>query len=127
MIGEVTFLAAPAFFDLQVNGFAGTDFNDPAITAAQYQHAIQKMWTTGVSRCMPTIITASPKVMSHCLKTAAQAAQLPGIGKSIAGMHLEGPWISPDDGPRGAHPREHVASPNRDEFMRLQESAQGMV
>jgi N-acetylglucosamine-6-phosphate deacetylase len=127
MIDKVPLLASHAFFDLQVNGFSGIDFNDPAITAAQYQPAIQKMWTTGVSRCLPTIITASQEVMCLCLKTAAQAAELPRIGPSIAGIHLEGPWISPHDGPRGAHPRSHVRPPDQDAFLRLEESAQGMI
>jgi len=116
-----------AFVDLQVNGFAGVDFNDPASTAEDYQRALSAIWTTGVTRLFPTIITADCGNMRLCLETAALAAEKPAIGPSIAGIHLEGPWISPDDGPRGAHPRQHVRKPHREEFLRLQDSSRGRI
>jgi N-acetylglucosamine-6-phosphate deacetylase len=43
------------------------------------------------------------------------------------GFHVEGPHISPDDGPRGAHPRRWVRKPDVDEFHRWQEAAGGHV
>ena len=45
----------------------------------------------------------------------------------IAGIHIEGPSISSKDGPRGAHPREHIRSPSIEEFENWQEAAGGLV
>jgi N-acetylglucosamine-6-phosphate deacetylase len=45
----------------------------------------------------------------------------------VPGFHLEGPYISPEDGPRGAHAREHVRDPDSDEFQRLQDVAGGGI
>jgi N-acetylglucosamine-6-phosphate deacetylase len=120
-------LSTIGFVDLQVNGFAGVDFNDPACTVEDYQTAVAATWTTGVTRLFPTIVTADGVNMRHCLETASLAAETRPIGPSIAGIHLEGPWISPEDGPRGAHLRQHVRKPDREEFSRLQESAQGRI
>src|SRR5690606_7055684 len=44
-------------FDLQVNGFAGVDFNDAAITAERLDLALEAMRTTGVTGLLPTLIT----------------------------------------------------------------------
>ncbi len=123
---------AAAFFDAQVNGFGGTDFNNPRVTTGDYQRAIESMWKTGVTRFFPTIITASHADMCECLRSAARVAEMSqketrAIGSSIAGIHVEGPSISPEDGPRGAHPRQHVRAPDRDEFLRLQEAARGLI
>ncbi len=116
-----------AFCDLQVNGFAGTDFNSPDVSMAGYARAVEELWKTGVTRFLPTIITAGHAEMCRCLRAAALAAQAPRMGASIAGIHLEGPWVSPDDGPRGAHPRRHVRAPDAQEFLRLQDAAAGRI
>src|SRR3954452_11727200 len=58
----------PGFIDLQVNGFAGVDFNDPDISTEDISRAIRKMFRTGVTRFFPTIITASEKRIIACLR-----------------------------------------------------------
>jgi N-acetylglucosamine-6-phosphate deacetylase len=116
-----------AFCDLQVNGFAGSDFNTPGVSSDDYARAIEALWKTGVTRFLPTIITAGHAEMCQCLRAAAQAGELSRIGPSIAGIHLEGPWVSPNDGPRGAHPRQHVRAPDLAEFQRLQEAGGGRI
>src|SRR5207247_1399228 len=106
----------PAFVDLQVNGFAGIDFNNPRTLPSDYHKAVEAMWATGVTRLLPTVITGDQETMCQCLRIAAAAAEIAGIGPSIVGIHVEGPWISPLEGPRGAHPKQHVRAPNRDDF-----------
>ena len=118
---------APAFFDLQVNGFAGVDFNSTEVTAEDYRRAVRALWTTGVTRFCPTIISASQEHLCRCLQAAAEAAADPIAGPSIAGIHLEGPYISPEDGPRGAHLRAAIRPPDRDEFESLQQVAGGRI
>jgi N-acetylglucosamine-6-phosphate deacetylase len=120
-------LRAPAFVDLQVNGFAGVDFNHPAVSLEDYRQAVRALWRTGVARFCPTIITGSLDHQGACLRAASAASEDPEIGPSIAALHLEGPYISPEDGPRGAHPRRFVRAPDREEFRRLQDAAQGRI
>jgi N-acetylglucosamine-6-phosphate deacetylase len=112
----------PGFFDLQVNGFAGVDFNAPGLTADRVCEALDRMRGTGVTRCLPTLITSSFE------QFAASARVIGGLTHAaIAGIHMEGPYLSPDDGARGAHPREHVRGASIDDFQRRQEAAGGRI
>lgn len=119
--------AAPGLIDLQVNGFAGVDFNDPEAPLEEIARAIRDIRSTGVTRFFPTVITGSPHRMIGAFARLARAKRELSEGSSIAGIHVEGPFISPDDGPRGAHPREHVRPPDRQEFLRMQEAAEGNI
>ena len=112
---------APGWIDLQVNGFLGVDFNDPKCTMEQIARSIRGMFATGVTRFYPTVITGSPGDMLDALRNLACAKDTLREGAAIDGFHVEGPHISPEDGPRGAHPRRWVRPPNLDEFHRWQE------
>jgi N-acetylglucosamine-6-phosphate deacetylase len=112
----------PGFFDLQVNGFGGIDFNSPQLAADDVERALLRMRATGVTRCLPTLITSSFD------QFAASARGLSGVANpAIAGIHMEGPYISPEDGARGAHPREHTAAASIDDFKRRQQAANGRI
>ena len=112
----------PGFVDLQVNGFGGIDFNDPATTDDQVLFALGRMRETGVTRCLPTLITSSLRAFAACARTLVRTPSA-----AIAGLHMEGPYISPEDGARGAHPREHIRSADADDFERRQEAAEGRI
>jgi N-acetylglucosamine-6-phosphate deacetylase len=119
---------SPAWLDIQVNGFAGGDFNSPDATPETAARIVARLADEGVAQCLPTVITQSHAHMARCLSTIACAmAQEATVRNAIAGIHLEGPWISPLDGARGAHPREQVRRPAWDEFERLQDAAQGHI
>ena len=118
---------APGMIDLQVNGFAGVDYNDPAAPLAEIARSIRALRATGVTRFLPTVITGSRERMRGALRNLVHARDELGEGRSIAGFHVEGPFLSPEDGPRGAHPREHIRPPDRDEFQRLQDAAGGGI
>src|SRR4029079_2868044 len=79
----------PGFFDLQVNGFAGVDFNTPGCTGEQLQHATEAMTATGVPQYLPTLITSSLDHFASCAKALLDFAH-----PAIAGLHMEGPYIS---------------------------------
>src|SRR5262249_55443776 len=112
----------PGLFDLQVNGFAGVDFNAADLTEDRAGVAFDRMRSTGVTRCLPTLITSSFD------RFAASARALAGVSDPIvAGIHMEGPYVSPIDGARGAHPREHVIVASVDDFKRRQDAARGRI
>lgn len=117
----------PGFIDLQVNGFLGVDFNDPKCTADQIARAIQGLFATGVTRFYPTVITGSPTDMLEALRNLRCAKGRLPEGAAMDGFHVEGPHISPEDGPRGAHPRRWVRPPDLDEFRRWQEATGNQV
>jgi N-acetylglucosamine-6-phosphate deacetylase len=115
-------LQLPGLFDLQVNGFGGVDFNAASLSADRCAEALERMRATGVTRCLPTLITSAFD------RFAANARVLFGMDDAaIAGLHMEGPYISPEDGPRGAHAREHVTRASLDDFRRRQDAAGGRI
>lgn len=123
---------APGFIDLQVNGFACVDYNDPATSHEAIAHSIQKLFSTGVTRFFPTIITGSEQRITGAAKNLAAAkAEFERKGMpeahAMSGFHIEGPFISPEAGPRGAHPLEHIRPPDINEFHRWQEAADGNI
>jgi N-acetylglucosamine-6-phosphate deacetylase len=118
---------APGFVDLQVNGFAGADYNSPETTLEALADSLHAMFSTGVTRCFPTVITGDPERMLAALRNLTRAREnVPG-GAAMEGFHVEGPHISPEDGPRGAHPARWVRPPDIEEFHRWQEAAGGNV
>ena len=118
---------APGFVDLQVNGFAGVDYNSPSTPHEDIAFSIRAMFATGVTRFYPTVITGSPDDMAGALANLAAARNALPIGRAIEAFHVEGPYISPEDGPRGAHPARWARPPGLDEFHRFQDAAQGHI
>jgi N-acetylglucosamine-6-phosphate deacetylase len=118
---------APGWIDVQVNGFAGVDYNSPNVPPDEIARSIGVQFSTGVTRFYPTVITGSPADMCAALANLARARDTIAAGEAIDGFHVEGPHISPDDGPRGAHPRQWVRAPDVDEFRRWQEAARGHI
>jgi N-acetylglucosamine-6-phosphate deacetylase len=117
-----TLRLAPGFVDLQVNGFAGVDFNDPNTAIDEIGKALDAMFSTGVTRCLPTVITGPPESMLASLRNLRRAQTELPHGRAIAGFHVEGPHIGPEDGPRGAHPLRWVRPPDLNEFARWQDA-----
>ena len=82
--------------DLQVNGFGGVDFNTPGITTQNLHKALESMLASGVTTCLPTLITASEEHLKSCFRDLENSRQSSQLAKMmIAGYHLEGPFISP--------------------------------
>jgi len=118
---------APGFIDLQVNGFAGVDYNSAASTREDIALSIRAMFACGVARFFPTVITGSPENMIAALRNLAGAKESLKEGPAMEAFHVEGPYISSHDGPRGAHPGRWVRPPDLDEFQRFQDAAQGNI
>ena len=117
----------PGWIDLQVNGFAGVDYNSPAASHQEIARSIRAMFGTGVTRFFPTVITGSPEGMLGALGNLAAAKEALPEGAAMEAFHVEGPYISAEDGPRGAHPVAWVRPPDLDEFRRFQDAARGNI
>lgn len=119
---------APALFDLQVNGCDGHNFGSERLTEAMVHHVVEVCRKHGIGGLCPTLVTNSFAALAHGMATIRQACEHDRqIARSVPAIHLEGPYISSEDGPRGAHPLQHVRPPDWDEFQRLQEAAGGMI
>jgi N-acetylglucosamine-6-phosphate deacetylase len=126
-MGEAESYLCPGWIDVQVNGFAGVDYNSGATPQEEIARSLEVLFSTGVTRFYPTVITGGPADMRSALANLARAKDSLAGGDAMDGFHVEGPHISPDDGPRGAHPRHWVRKPDVEEFQRWQEVARGQV
>jgi N-acetylglucosamine-6-phosphate deacetylase len=119
---------APGFIDLQVNGYGGFDLNDGQVDPDVVLSLTRRLLARGTTTFLPTLITAPEERIIAALRAIARARQAhPLVARAIPFVHVEGPHISPEDGPRGAHPRDHVRAPNLAEFDRWQGASQNLV
>jgi N-acetylglucosamine-6-phosphate deacetylase len=119
---------SPGLVDLQVNGYGGLDFNAPDLRVEDVQRLVAMLARLGTTTFLPTLITASESQIVAALRIIAAARrQFPEVAHAVPGVHVEGPSISPQDGPRGAHPAEHVRPPDLAEFARWQAAGEGLV
>jgi len=114
---------APGLIDIQVNGYMGVDFSDQDLTIEQMQEATKALWKEGVTSFLPTLITRDHERLEKSFSILAESLNDPVIGASIPGFHLEGPYISPLQGYRGAHPEQYIRMPDLNEFSAFQEAA----
>jgi len=119
---------APGLVDIQVNGFEGQEFSSLELTPDAVARIVRRHWAFGVTGICPTLTTQSFEVLAHGVRQIALACEAdPQIAHTVLGIHVEGPYITAEEGPRGAHPAEHCRPPDWDEFQRLQESAGGHI
>ena len=119
---------APAFFDVQINGCLGIAFNSPALRPNLVRTVTDECRRHGIGSFLPTLITGGFDALRHGFATLATAIDADAdLRRRIPGFHLEGPYLSGEDGPRGAHPKEHIRDPDWDEFRRWQDAAGGRI
>jgi N-acetylglucosamine-6-phosphate deacetylase len=126
--GGADLYACSGFFDPQVNGFAGVDFNSPFLSPEGLHRAALSLASTGVMHFLPTLITSSHEKMVRQLKIIGDVLKDDSLlRKMCPGIHLEGPYISPEDGPRGVHLREFIRLPQWEEVEKFQEACGGRI
>lgn len=119
---------SPGFLDIQVNGFNGSDYSLENLDEGHVASIVRSMVRGGTTQHAPTFITMPRERLLRNLALVARCArESEEIGSALAGFHVEGPFISPEDGPRGAHDRSYVRVPDFDEFLAWQEAAEGRV
>jgi N-acetylglucosamine-6-phosphate deacetylase len=106
-------MRSAGLFDLQVNGFAGVDFNSDGIDAQRLDHALEAMLATGVTSCLPTLITAPPDRLAARFAALDRAVAASKLGPfMVPGYHLEGPFLNAADGYAGCHPPDAMTAPD---------------
>jgi N-acetylglucosamine-6-phosphate deacetylase len=119
---------APGLVDLQVNGGWGLDFNTLPLQPDTVLELSRLLQSKGVTTYCPTLITNGTEPLLEAVSAIARVVrQYPEDAAGIAGIHLEGPFLSPEEGPRGAHPREHIGPPDWNMVSRWQEAAAGLI
>ena len=114
------------FVDLQVNGYAGIDFNGETVTRGQMNHVYQKLRAGGMRAVLPTIITDEPvRMATRLANLRALIDEQPSWRKMFPAFHIEGPCLSPEDGYRGAHPQQYICRARPDVLEPLIEAAGG--
>jgi len=93
----------PALVDLQVNGYKGIDFSGPELTEESFAHACRELTNAGTTAFLPTMITCPAEIYRRNLPVMAGVMQRNEFKNRLLGFHIEGPFINPADGPRGAH------------------------
>ncbi len=121
-------LIGPGLVDLQVNGYGGMDFNTLPLAEETVHRLTRSLWREGVTSYFPTVITNSAEAIEEIMSVLRKSCESDTETRScIAGIHLEGPFISPEDGPRGAHPKRHVIPPSWPCFQKWQEASGGSI
>ena len=118
---------SPGLIDIQLNGFAGIDFCDAGLDPEKVPEILPALWKTGVTTFCPTVITNTQQGLLQCFRALERARRIdPRFAQCAPCYHLEGPYISPG-GSRGAHNPNVMRPPDWNEFLKLQDAAEGRI
>jgi len=125
---EQDLILGPGFTDIQVNGYGGIDYNEIQSDPINLAEISRLLYKEGVTTHFPTIITNDPKQISQLILQIVSLRKSDEFSRmSIEGLHIEGPFISPIDGPRGAHPKEFVRAPDWSLVQKWQNESKGLI
>lgn len=118
----------PAYVDLQINGFVGVDFNCPTTSESDIERAASALRAIGVETALPTVITASPDVMTQCLENLCDAIERSSnVAAVFKGIHIEGPFLSREPGYIGAHPVAYASNADKGLLKELLLASRGLA
>lgn len=114
--------------ELQFNGYRGVDFNTDDLSLPAMQKACAALKADGGGRMLATVITDQlDRMVARIERLAEFHAADAHIRDAIAGIHVEGPFISPLPGYVGAHPAKHVLPAEVSAAQRLVDAGRGLV
>jgi N-acetylglucosamine-6-phosphate deacetylase len=101
---------APGLIDIQINGFAGVDFNRAISSDDAWHHATQQLYAHGCTGFLIALITNTEEGYRQLLTDLTGRINLDP--RNCLGFHMEGPWLNPDPGYRGAHRADWMQKPS---------------
>ncbi|GAA4611835.1 N-acetylglucosamine-6-phosphate deacetylase [Actinoallomurus liliacearum] len=117
--GPTELWLAPGLVDLQVNGFAGHDVNAADVDEATVTALVSALRRVGTTTVVPTIVTAPEERIRAALSAIARARGAdPLVARAIPYVHVEGPFLSAEDGPRGVHDARYLRPADLEELRR---------
>lgn len=126
--GEDLPIVGPGFFDIQINGGLSIDFSSDSITVDEAATVFRQVIGTGVFRFCPTMITNAPEAYRRGIAVLNELLEnYPEFRPVMAGIHLEGPFIANETGPRGSHPPKFCVPYDLPLIEELQKLAQGRI
>jgi N-acetylglucosamine-6-phosphate deacetylase len=111
---------APGLVDLQVNGFAGVDFQTEELTGAELLRAVRDLQAAGCTRFLLTLVTDRwDRLLGKLARLRTLRAESTVLRDAIAGWHIEGPFLLAEAGFRGAHDPACMIDPTPDKVQAL--------
>ena len=121
-------MSSPVPLDLQLNGYRGLDFGDDALDAAALAAVCRAYRADGGGRFLATVITDSIEILERRVAALAAAIEADAVvAETIAGIHVEGPFLRAERGFIGAHPPEHACDASPAAAERLLAAGRGHV
>jgi N-acetylglucosamine-6-phosphate deacetylase len=119
---------SPGFLDMQVNGAMYCDYHLEDFSAEKIARIVSYLDGSGTTQHIATMTTSPKQRILTNLRTLRRALDADrNLGSAIPGVHIEGPFISGQDGPRGAHDPAYIRPPDIEEVKQWQEAAEGLV
>ncbi|MEI6050564.1 MAG: N-acetylglucosamine-6-phosphate deacetylase [Bacteroidota bacterium] len=123
-----TLFISPGLIDNQINGYANVDFSGSNLSPGDIIKAAKAIWRDGVTTFLLTLISNSHENLIRNFRILDEALRNEELlRESIPGFHLEGPYISPEEGYRGCHPVQHIRKPSWNEFTAFQQASGGRI
>lgn len=118
---------APALFELQVNGYGGVDFQQANLGKEQLKTAAEALERDGCAQTLLTLVTDHWEPLTQKISQVRKMIEEEEIlRRQFAGFHIEGPFLSPEPGYCGAHPKEAMGAPTIEKIQELHRIMKGL-
>ncbi len=115
---------APGLLDLQINGYAGVDFQAGVVSLDGLLTAARGLRRAGCTRFLATLVTdAWERMLDKLERLRALRSRSPELTAAIAGWHIEGPFLSEQPGYCGAHDPGRMCDPLPERIRQLRAAA----
>jgi N-acetylglucosamine-6-phosphate deacetylase len=114
----------PGLCDIQVNGYAGIDFQRDTATGDDLHGVVEKLRLAACTQILATMITDEWSALTNRFRRMRKLRDAsPVLRAAIPGWHIEGPFMSGEPGYKGAHNAAFMLDPTPEKIRELREIA----